>query len=289
MANVMLGFPNRIDAAQAITGGAWVESLPLDYIKDSQLARVARSIDTLVASTTFTIDFGRPWPVRIFAILAHNFSLASRIRVEASNAADFSVLLLNHSYDTWGTLAGAQWDIDALEWENDNYWLGSYTMEDIEGLTPISSQIFPENIVARYWRVTIFDGANTDGFVQLGRVFMGASFLQPRINYSWGGSLGYEDATGVTSSLSGAEFFDRREPTRVMRLSLGSLSEEEGYQALELTRRAGVSGEVFVVADADDATYGTIRNFLGRLRTLSPLEAAAVGFNSMALELKERR
>lgn len=292
MANIMLGFPNRIDGA-ALSGGTWVEALPLDNIKDRQFARVARSggINPLdPAATTFTIDLGQQRSIRMFAIIAHNFSLTSRIRIEASNGDDFATLLLDMSFDTWGTVAGADWDINALEWENDNYWLGSYTMEDIEGLTPISSQIFPQNVVARYWRVTIFDQANTAGFVELGRIFLGESFLQPRVNYSFGASFGYEDATGVDTALSGAEFFDPREPVRVIRFSLGQLSEEEGFgQALELTRRAGIWKEVFVVPDPDDDTFGSVRNFIGRLRQLSPLEQAAYRLTSMPFEIKELR
>lgn len=289
----MLIYPNRSDTG-SYSGGAWVEAMPLDNLKARQFAQVARSIGLQPSSTTFTIDFGRSWSIRLFAFIAHNFTASARIRIEASNSETFANHILDQTFDAYGALVNADWDINSLEWENDNYWLGSYTAEDTEGQTPISTQLFPQNVVARYWRVTIFDGSNTAGFIQIGRLFLGEVFLQPTYNPAYGGDLGYEDGTGVDTSLSGAEFFDPREPIRVMRFQLQYLNDEEGYsRALELTRRAGVWKEVFVIGDPDDALYSTQRNFPARLRQLNPLESVMYGYDtdyhSMAMELKEIR
>lgn len=288
MKNILLGFPNRIESA-LLSGGAWVGSLPLANLQDRAFAVVARSIDLSLASTTFTMDLRQQRSVRIIALVAHNFSFGGRIHIEASNADDFSDPLADFFVDAWSGVADAEWDLDSLEWENDNFWTGTYVQEDVEGQTPICPIVLENDIGARYWRVTIDDPSNPAGFVQIGRVFIGAGFLQPRINYSWGGSLGYEDATGVDSSLSGAEYFDVREPIRVMRFSLASLSEEEGAKALDLVRRAGVHKEVFLVADPDDRANAVTQNFMGRLRQLSSLEQAMFQTTSMSFEIKELR
>lgn len=294
MANITLGFPNRVDSA-VLSDGAWVESLPLPNLQDRALARVARSIDLELSSTMFTIDLQQQRTLRVLAFIAHNFSLSARITLVFSNTANFSDPALTISSDAWPSVSDGEWDLDALEWENDNFWLGTYLQEDIEGQTPTCSILLPEDILARYVKVTIDDKSNTAGFVQIGRLFLGSAFLQPRINYSFGATLGYEDATNIDTALSGAEYFDRREPVRVMRFTLGYLSADEGFgAALELTRRAGVSGEVFVIPNPDDKIYGATRSFLGRLRQLSPLEQLAmmsVGglLNSMAFEIKELR
>ena len=293
MGNLMLIYPNRCDTG-SYGGGAWVEALPLDNLKTRPFAQVARSVGLAIENTTFTIDFGRSWPIRLFAFLAHNFTVSARIKIEASNADDFSTHILDKTFDAHGALAGGDWDINALEWENDNYWLGSYTAEDTQGQTPISVQLFPQNIVARYWRVTIFDPSNDAGFVQIGRLFLGDAFLQPTYNPPYGSDLGYEDATGIDTALSGAEFFDPREPVRVMRFQLQYLNDVEGYaKALELTRRAGVWKEIFVIGDPDDVLYASQRNFPARMRQLNPLEAVMYGYDtdyhSMAVELKEIR
>lgn len=294
MANIILGFPNRVDSA-VLAGGAWVEGLPLANLQDRALARVARTLDLEQTSTLFTVDLQQQRALRVLAFVAHNFSLSARITLVFSNAADFSSPILTITSDAWPSLSDGDWDLDALEWENDNFWLGTYLQEDIEGQTPTCSILLPDDILARYVKVLIDDSSNTSGFLQIGRLFIGSAFLQPRFNYSYGATLGYEDATNVDSALSGAEYFDRREPVRVMRFTLGYLSVDEGFgAALELTRRAGVSGEVFVIQKPDDRTYAATRSFLGRLRQLSPLEHLAMMsggglLHSMAFEIKELR
>lgn len=289
MANLILGFPNRVDGA-TLSGGAWVEAMPLDNLKDRLLSRVARTIDLATGSTWFTLDFGRQRNIRIIALIAHNLSFSAKLRIRGANVADYSTTVYDLESDVWGALVNADWDINALEWENDNYWAGTYTQEDLGGQTAVSSRILPESVNARYWRFDIKDTQNSAGFVDIGRLFIGDAFLRPRYNYAYGGSLGYETDTVVEKSLGGAEFFDPRESLRVMRFDLPLMSDEEGFsQALELTRRAGIHKEIFVVADPDDLVYGPQRNFLGRLRQLNPLEQAMYQLNSMSFEIKELR
>lgn len=286
--NVIICHPNRIDGA-TLSGGAWVESQPLPNIQDRAFARVARTIDLAALSTWFVISFDRQRSIRAIAIIAHNITTGGRIRIRASDAADFSVLRYDETRDAWPA-ASADWDINTLEWENDNYWLGSYSQEDAEGQTPISQRVLPEAVQARYWRVDIIDPANPDGFIDIGRVFIGDVFLNPTVNYSYGATLGYEDATTVQTALSGAEFFDPREPLRVARFQLAHLSHYEAFtQALELTRRAGTWREVLLILDPTDAAFGAVTCFIGRLRQLNPLEQAAWQTNSMAFEIKELR
>lgn len=289
MANLILGFPNRVDGA-TLSGGAWVEAKPLDNLKDRLLSRVARTIDVATGSTWFKLDFGRQRNIRIIALIAHNLSFSAKLRIRAANVADYSTTVYDLESDVWGALVNADWNIDELEWENDNYWAGTYTQEDFGGQTAVSSRILPESVNARYWRFDIKDTQNAAGFVDIGRLFIGDAFLHPRYNYAYGGSLGYETDTVVEKSLGGAEFFDPRESLRVMRFDLPLMSDEEGFsQALELTRRAGIHKEIFVVADPDDNAFGPQRNFLGRLRQLNPLEQAMYQLNSMSFEIKELR
>lgn len=286
--NCGICFPNRIDGA-TLSGGAWVESLPLENLQDRALARVARTIDTDPESTWFQIAFDRQRTIDVIAFIAHNFSFSCRLRVRASDQSDFSVLKLDTIFDAWPA-AGGDWNIDELEWENDNYWLGAYTQEDAEGQTPIASRVLSSPIQARYWRIDIHDANNPAGYIDLGRVFIGNIFLRPKINLSYGASFGYEDNTGVEAAISGAEFFDPREPIPVVRFELNYLDEEEAFaQALELTRRAGLSKEVFFIFDPTDTTYAAQRNIYGRLRQLNPLELAMFRFNRMAFEIKGLR
>lgn len=289
--NIMLGFPNRIDMG-TLGGGSWVSGLPLTNIQNRLLARVARSTNVEPESTQFDIDFGQPRRPNIFALINHNASLSATITIQSSND-NFATILDSHEGDIWSGVADADWVIEDLEWENDSFWLGSYSREEIESFTSISTQILNEFRSTRYLRVLINDPLNTNGYFQVGRVFVGPA-IQPIVNYSYGAGLGYETNTAIETALNGAEFFDVREPVRIFRFSLEMMRDNEAYgKFLDLTRRAGIHGEIFVIPDPDDSFQGLRRNFPGRLRQLNPLEQvlwADDGIaNSMAFELKETR
>lgn len=289
----MLGFPNRIGQC-TITGGDWLSTLPLDHLKDRQFARVARTANASPGATQLVLDLGDPKAIRILGLIAHNASLQARMRIVASNFADFrSVVHDTGVIDVWGGLIGAPWMINELEWESDNYWYGTYSREQVEGFTAVSVHVLPAPVFARFWRIEILDANNPDGFLEMGRVFIGEG-IQPRINYSWGAGFGYEIGTAVETALSGAEFFDEREPVRVMRFTLEHINDGEGFGTfLELVRRGGISREIMVIPDPTDLLNGLRRNFMGRIRQPSLLEQVTWmnggSAHSMAFEIKELR
>jgi hypothetical protein len=285
---LLLVYPNRLTAASALSGGAWSDAMPLENISDRQFSRAARSLNLDLMSTWFDVDLGRQRGIRGIAFLAHNFSFSARIRARGSNVPDFATTVVDQTFDAWPA-AGGDWNIDELEWENDNYWLGSYSPEDVEGQTAASPIIFATPRQARYWRFNIIDLQNADGFIDIGRLFIGDGFLQPRINYSWGAQEGYRTDTSMQKSLGGSKYFDRRESLRVIRFDLNHLDRDEARQALELMRRAGTDGEIFVIPDPSDQTYGPQRNFLGHLVQPGLLTQAAFGQNSIPVEIEELR
>lgn len=290
--NIFLGFPNRIDTS-ALSGGSWLSTLPLNNIKNRLLARVARSTDATFESTQIVIDLGQPRKIDVIGLVNHNISLGGKIIFEASNDEDFETIRYTLEVDAWQGVADGQWLIDTLEWENDNYWTGTLSQEEIEGFTSISISLMQMSSPSRYWRIRIEDNQNPDDFVQVGRIFIGPG-VQPLINYSYGATLGFETSTGVEQSLSGAEFFDIREPVRVFRFILEHMKDDEAYaNFLEMTRRAGIHGEILVIPDPDQPLQAIRKNFIGRMRTLNPLEQTmwmddGVS-NAMSFEIKELR
>lgn len=287
MANIQLGFPNLIDTGN-LSGGSWVSALPLANIQFRQLGRVARSADASESASQFTIDFLQQKNINLVALINHNISFGGRWVLELSNDAGFSPLLYTASIDAWAALGGADWVLDELEWEADNFWLGTYSLTDVAGLTPLAFHILPMGISARYCRVRVIDTGNEDGHIDIGRVFIGPSW-SPGFNMSFGASTAYEDPTVVDTAMGGAEYFDQRDPFRVMRFTLALLkTDTEGFgKVLEITRRAGTSGEILVIPDADDLTNAQRRNFAGRLRVLSPFEQTLQEYGSMTFEIKE--
>lgn len=287
MANALFGFPNQGDAA-TLSGGSWSASLPITNLQDRVLAKKARSADLAAASTIVIADLGRTRQIRIAALIAHNLSMTALYRVTAANASNFATLVADSGWlPVWPAVypSGA---LTQLEWEDDNWWTGQYTAEQVTGVNWNLIHVFnPAYVLARYWKIELSDPLNANGFVEAGRLFLAPAW-QPAKNFSYGASLGWESNTQIDEALGGTEYFDRRTPYRVQRLSLDWLTTEEGLvSAYELIRRAGIDGEVLFVRDPDDTLHAIRRQFLGRLRQLSPLEDPYFNTTRLPLEIKE--
>ena len=267
MANALIGYRNRIDAA-TLSGGSWTAALPLGNLQSTIIGKVARSSSPLNSSTKFDMDLGAARAIRGVGIVGHNLSLSANYRIRGASDAGFSSVL---SDSGWLAAWPGGFDPEAV---NDFSWTLPYSLS-----APVS---------ARYWRVEIDDTTNSDGFVQIGRVFIGEAW-QPITNMSVGASIAWEDGTGVQTALSGAEYFSPVPVFRVARFTTENMTEVEALaSASAIQRISGVSGEVFFQWDPDDAAYAPQLSFLGRLRTLSPIEAPRYQAWDNAWEIKER-
>lgn len=287
MANMILGFPNRIDES-TLSGGSWVSTLPLTNLKDRRLSKVARSTDDANASTKFDIALTKDRYVKLICLVKNNFSVDATYRIYGSTVSNFATTVYDSGVlDVWEAIYAT---ID-LEWEDDNFWDGKPTTEYLDDLAENSSlnliHILPTITNARYWRVEIYDTTNPDGYVEIGRVFIAGQW-QVTNNILYGASLGYESETSVDSSLDNTEYFDVRKSYRIFKFELESYTYDEGHtKLLDISRQVGLDKEVFVVPDPDDTMLMTYRAFLGRLNTLSPIQYPYFDTNRAAYEVKE--
>lgn len=285
MANVMLGFPNRIDAA-VLSGGAWTAGLPLANLQNRIIGKVARTTDGALASTQLDIDLGSAKSIRTFAAVGHNLSLAAKYRLRGSMVSNFATTVYDSGaefLDVWPVV----YPYESLEWEDENWWSGKYTDEQITGYTAALIVILPRNTLARYWRLEIDDTTNPAGHIQIGRIFIGPAW-QPAFNMSYGAGLGWETKTEVQEALGGSEYFQRRTPFRVTRFALDWMSQDEGFaNAFEIQRQAGIDREILWIHDPSDTVHALRRRFLGRLRALNQIEYPYPSITKSAFELKE--
>lgn len=280
---ILILHPNRIDQA-TVSGGAWVSTLPLANVRDRIIKKVARTTNLALASTQFTTTLDRGRNIRALILVGHNMSPAATFRVTASQDSGFATL----QHDSgWQKVYPSVFDQEDLEWTSDNFWTGQIAAEELDGIQQSAIYVLPSKQFARYWKWELNDTTNADGFIEIGRAFLSGEW-QPSHNYEYGGSLGIETGTTVATSLAGTEYFDRREPYRVMRFALNYLDEDEAFQkGFDLMRRAGIDKEVFVIADPTDLPNMLRRSFLGRLRTLSPLEQSVFERANLNFEVKE--
>lgn len=283
MANIMIGFPNRTDSA-TLSGGSWSGSLPLTNLQDRTLGKKARSANLLAASTKFDIDLGASKKIRLIGLIAHNLSLAATYRLRGSTVSNFATTVYDSAWlEVWPVVYPYQ----TLDWEDDNWWSGKYTAEQLAGVNWNLIVVLPTNKLARYWRLELLDADNTAGYIEAGRLFIGGAW-QPKNNASYGMGTQWETPTTVQTAISGAEYFQRRNPARVVRFSFDWLSVDEGLgNAYEVQRRAGIDGEVLYVFDPDDTVHAIRRRFLGRMRQLNAIEHPYPLIHKVPVEIKE--
>jgi len=284
MPNITLGWNNRTDSG-TLSGGSWLASLPLTNLQNRQVQKVARSSNATTAATQFTIDLSQPRAIGVVALVVHNIIVSGKVRITASDTAGFTVTPYNSGWlDVWPSGMVPQ---SLLEWEDDNFWLGTLSANARAGYQSPFIHLLPSSQNLRYWKVEIDDASNGDGYVQIGRLFM-SSVWRPSGNYSYGAGLGYTDPTPIDTSLSGAEFFDVRSRYRVFNFELQYIETNEAYAyALELQRLSGNSGEVLVVPDASDAANQPYRAFVGRLLQMGEITQPQPTTFSARFQIKE--
>lgn len=282
MGAMQISYVNHADAG-ALSGGAWLTALPLPNLLLSMQARIARSTNATAAATQMQIDLGSAQLARLVGLVRHNCSVGATYRITAGTTLGGSQIYDSGTLPVWPSV----YLPSDLEWEDDNWWLGTISQADAAGY-PISLwHDCGENVRAQYWRIEIFDTANPAGYVQAARLWIGQVW-SPQVNYGLGGSLTWEARAEEERSLGGVLYFDQRPSARVFRFELAALSDVEAFGwALDMQRRVGTSREVVVIPDPDDAQRRFKRDLLGRLRRLDPLEQWAVGHQSTGYEVEE--
>lgn len=280
MGNVLIGWPNRIDDG-TLSGGSWLSGLPLINLQDRALAKVARSTDATTASTKFSIAYPTAKTFWAFGLHNHNLSPSASWRIKIGTTAGASDL-----YDSGGQGCWAMaFDNDLLEWESQNWWedplADPYIRSPFAVIWPM-----PVSITARYISIEITDTTNTDGYIQIGRPFVGGG-LKPIIGMSTDMSHTWEDPSIIETSPGGAEFYGVRRRFRLARFSLKWMNNNEFKQVYEMYRRQGITNEILYIPDVTDYETTQRKGCLARMRQLSPIEYPYNNVHKAAFEIKE--
>jgi hypothetical protein len=278
----MLAYPNRIDEA-TLSGGAW-GNRPLTCLQTRELSDQARSTDLELSSTKYLADLGRLRNISLLSQVNHNFSLDATYRITISATAGFETLLLDTGWKpAWPSI----WSTYSLEFEDNNWWTGQPTEELKTGYMASLIEVLSTMVFARYILFEFNDPANPAGYLAIGRPFIGLGW-QPESGVAYGSAVYYEENTKVDTSLGEVEYFDMRRGHRVTSFSLNDMSSDEAYnRSLELQRQAGISGEVFLVADKNDQPNLIRCSYLGRLRKSSPITHTDFKTYGTQYEVKE--
>lgn len=269
-----------------LSGGSWLAGAPLTnlQVQPPQMSLRARSTNDALASTKFQIDLGAtPAPFRMVGVARHNLSLDALVRITGGTSPAGSDVFDTGWLDVWP----AVYLPEDLEWEDDNFWTGQLSADEIEGYPNAAMADLGANYTARYVTIEFDDTANPDGYVELAHLRLG-KLWSPTGNFAPGSSFGWEDRTDSEYSLGGAIYSDVRPSARVLRLTLKRLTRVEGFgKLLDAQRILGTHTPFWVVPSPDDTVRGFKRNFLARFRRVDPITQAFHNVHELVLELEE--
>lgn len=266
MANLWLGYTNRVDEATLAGATSPVATLPRTNMQDRQLAKVCKWSAT---SVTLDVTFTANRKIRAVALVGNNLGAASTWSMTASTSS-----------------LGAT---DVYSSGSQNVWSMSFDADLIEQPTGISQYMTCHFISAvknaRYWRLSLTQAVGSD--VQIGRLWMGNG-ITPVYNASFGLQDAFVDYSTVETADSGAAFVYERKRQRRVRFVLDWLDQSSEFPYFyELLRRQGTVGEVLYVPDTASAAETQRVGFLGTLRELSPAEYPKVNARRLGFEMVE--
>lgn len=285
-ATAALGWPNWVDeAGVTFSGGNWSTTLPRTNVATTRVAQVARTTGVAGADTVLRVDLGAARQVEVIALVRHNLTAAATIRVRAYSDAYVTSVYDSGTVDAFGV----QWPTDLLPAGHPNAATRLLTTAQIRDRRWDVNHVPASAVTARYWDITLADGSNADGYVELGRLWM-SPLYQPSINVRYGAQAGLTTEAAVARALSGTRYVEDRPIARTRQVEFGDLPPEEAEAVLgDLARTLGLGGQVYWMDDPT-ATWNRQRtSFLAQLEELPAVVRASFRQGVVALGLEEVR
>lgn len=267
MSNATFLYNPQSDRA-ALSGGDWLGgAVGLDNIQNDKYWRVARSVTANLADTQIRLNMQSNTNISGFAIVLNNATTDAKVRVSAYSNSDYSGLIY---ISPW--VDGGQ--------------TGSWKDEE---RSPILSGSFNQSINARFWLVEIDDLENPEGYIDVGRLFMGSA-ISPSFNYSPdGNSLRFKNNSITATTLAGNTLYWRRINPRQWNCTFPALPEDEMFEsAYDFIRYVGFDREVFIMPDPDDTIHAQARQFFATIIQQDPFQQYGWDYGTFGFGVEER-
>jgi hypothetical protein len=264
MTNVALCFPNLADSANlsaSLTEGSWVNG-SMTRLQQRDFSAVARTTDALNASTILQGSLGSTAvPIDCIAIVKHNLGNGAKWKIKLGTTAGGAEVLDTGWMDCWQiTARGSRYPVA---------WAPGVSF------------------TARYFRIEFDDDANSDGYVEMGRLFIGRSMQLEQNAVRDGFGLRFGDLSEVQTMQSGAEQFARADIAREYTFEMPVLTDAEGDSVADLMLSAGITGELFWCPFPGRADKVQRYGFIGRFRELTTIEWPYSYYRKAAFAVKE--
>ncbi len=242
MANIRLIAPNAFDSATLTDSPAMVATLPVDNLQDSARARVARS-DGLPATQYVRGEWSQSFACSGFALWRHNLTGAATLRLKLWSGSGRTGTLL---YDSGAVAIG-----DIIPYGEYIYGVDTYGAWLFQKWLVACTVLWFESVSALSFELAIADPANTAGYVEAARIYLG-QYFEPQTNISYGYKLRWEDESSQERTDGGSLRTDTREPYRVFSVNMSKLSEAERAALSEIYRINGKSKDLFFAGHPED-------------------------------------
>jgi len=269
--DITLAWPNRVEAATLGSSGAtWESTLPLVNLQTRQYAQVART--TTATSFTITALLPKIRKLGAIALVNHNLSVTATVRFKAYEGVDNTTTLLWDSgvLDAWPV----NHDQSSLVFDDVDFWEGTISNDEREFYTKLVTYFATAIDGGRFVEVIIADPDNTDGFVQIGRLFI-SSWWQPEIQPEYGDvSHNIVDPSEFQEvPESGTRYYRKLAKRRTVSINWKHLDETEAWAGLNDAKQfEGTTGEMlyaFTKARGDANYYAA--TFMAQFESLDPI------------------
>lgn len=266
--SIRLSLSNFVDNATLTSTGTFEATLPLLNLKSKLLSKVARTTST--AALSLNLSWVLSKSIGLVMLCHHNLSVNATVRIvtDTDDSGDLAVFPVNATGNGFVT--------DSTQRKDVVYWL-------------------PTNVTSTSTTITITDPTNADGYIQIGRLFVGTSFSPTRGVEYGKAQIGYKSLSEIQTLPSGVKYGYERMPIRTVALNLTALTDDEAFITLfNALRQADQLGEVvyshngyptYVLFNAKKALYQDdfSRSFMGNFTQTNPLDL--VNYNAVDASL----
>jgi hypothetical protein len=238
---------NWIDeSGVAFSGGSWEANLPLANLAETEPSKVARSTDATLASTLGVIDLGATQAVGGLCFVRHNASPEAQVKITVATDAGFTSVV--HA-GAWQDILPPTEPFGAKQW-GEFRWGGRMSAAELDLFGRVSPIFIGTPVLGRYVKFEIDDTANTDGYVEIERLFV-APGLQPALNFEYGWGSAPTDSGRREQTRGGRDIIEARPRARQVRLTL-YLSDAERAVFFDVYYQRGQAGDLVFVAKPND-------------------------------------
>jgi len=221
MANGRLLYDSLVDAA-TITSSTEATDLTDDQAVNYFPGKKWRT--TADTSQWIKFDLGSAKALTCIGIFGHNFASGATVTLEG------------HTADSWGTPDFTQ------------------TLEIVtDGNSNVLTQIveFFASTSKRWWRITIEDGSNPDGYIEIGRIMAGA-YYEFVVNYSNGAQKTLVDPSHFQETMAHQPYVSKSVVHWRYSIAFNSMLDTQMKKLEAIVRQIGRGGPFMVSLDPTD-------------------------------------